>query len=60
MPAGSSATRRSIAAIASPELEPAAASPWMSTVGKPLKRSSLGEPKLQRPVENAENGTIWP
>ena len=46
--------------MASPELRPAAGSPWMATEGMPLKRSSLGGPKVQRPLAMAENGTISP
>ncbi len=49
-----------MACIASPELRPGAASPQMFMDGKPLNRSSFGEPLVQRPVENAENGTILP
>ena len=40
--------------MASPELWPADGSPWMATAGMPLKRSSLGGPKVQRLVAMAE------
>ena len=46
--------------MASPELRPAAGSPWMAMAGMPLNRSSLGGPKDQRPVAKVEKGTISP
>ena len=49
-----------MACMASPELLPGAGSPQMFMEGKPLKRSSLGEPEAQRPEANAEKGTILP
>jgi hypothetical protein len=58
--AGSCFASSSIAAIASPELRPAAGSPRIARELVPLKRSSFGEPEIQRPVAKAENGTISP
>ena len=60
MPGGSLATISSSAAMASPELLPGEGSPWMAMAGMPLKRSSLGGPKVQRLVAMAEKGTISP
>jgi hypothetical protein len=44
MPVAAARAQRLHRAIASPELAPGAGSPWMVTVGKPLKRSSFGAP----------------
>jgi hypothetical protein len=49
-----------MARIASPELLPGAGSPQMFIEGKPLYRSSLGEPDVQRVEVKAEKGTIFP
>jgi hypothetical protein len=46
--------------MASPELLPGAGSPQMFREGNPLKRSSLGEPDVQRPEAKEEKGTIFP
>ena len=50
----------SIAFIASPELLPGAASPRMLMDGKPLNRSSFGDPDVQWPEAKEEKGTILP
>jgi hypothetical protein len=60
MPAGNCDAIASIAASASPEATPGAGSPWTANVGNPLNRSSFGEPNVQWPLANAENGTISP
>ncbi len=59
-PCGSFRTNSSMACMASPELRPGAASPRMLMDGKPLKRSSFGEPDVQWPEAKEEKGTILP
>ncbi|OPZ59398.1 MAG: hypothetical protein BWY88_00760 [Synergistetes bacterium ADurb.Bin520] len=49
-----------MACMASPELLPGAGSPQMFMEGKPLKRSSRGDPMVQRVEEKEEKGTILP
>ncbi len=49
-----------MACMASPELLPGAGSPQMFMDGKPLKRSSRGEPVVQRVEANEAKGTILP
>ena len=49
-----------MACMASPELLPGAGSPQMFMDGKPLKRSSFGEPEVQWPEAKEEKGTILP
>ncbi len=49
-----------LACMASPELLPDVGSPQMFIDGKPLNRSNLGEPLVQWPEANEENGTILP
>ena len=45
-----------MACMASPELFPAAGSPWIFSDEKPLKRSMRGEPEAQCPEAKEENG----
>ena len=59
-PCGNFATISSMACMASPELLPGAGSPQMFIEEEPLKRSSLGEPYVQRLEVKAEKGTIFP
>src|SRR5215468_11989677 len=59
-PPGIWLARRSIVAIACPELCPGADAPWISTDGVPLNRSRRGDPNFHLPVANIENGTISP
>ena len=49
-----------MACIASPELVPGAGSPQIFRDGNPLKRSSRGEPVVQRVEANEAKGTIFP
>ena len=60
MPWGSFRTKLSIIRMASPELRPGADSPRIFSDGKPLKRSSLGEPEVQWPEAKEAKGTICP
>ena len=60
MPGGNCAARRSISAMASPELRPGAAWPRMLAAGTPLKRSRRGEPRVHSALEKALNGTMSP
>ena len=60
MPRGNCLTNPSMSCIASPELLPGAGSPKRLMEGKPLKRSSLGEPAVQWPEAKEEKGTILP
>ena len=59
-PCGSSATSRTISAMAVPVLTPGAPCPLISIADTPLKRSRRGEPYSQREVAKDESGTIRP
>jgi len=49
-----------MACMASPVLTPGAGSPQMFRDGKPLNRSSRGDPLVQRVEANEAKGTIFP